>query len=125
MFIGDFNLNMLKGEDDPEVPNKKLPDFCDQFCSTNMSNESTRVTNCSKTLMDVILVSHVERYAAGGALHLGISDHDLAYIIRKQRLSKAKAKCIEFRSTKYFDENSFTSYLSNAPWDTTYIYIYI
>ena len=55
-------------------------EFCDQFCLTNMINEPTRVTNTSKTLIDVILVSHVERHANSGVLHLGISDYDLVYL---------------------------------------------
>jgi hypothetical protein len=57
----------------------------------------TRVTNTSKSLLDVILVSHPERFAVSGNMQLGISDHDLVYLVRKQKLPKPKARLIEFR----------------------------
>ncbi|CAB4007189.1 Hypothetical predicted protein, partial [Paramuricea clavata] len=98
IYIGDFNLNMLTGPDNPEGPNEDLTEFCDQFCLTNMINKPTRVSKTSKTLIDVILVSKVERFVTSGVLglHPGMSDHDLVYIVRKQRLPKLKAKSIEF-----------------------------
>jgi hypothetical protein len=50
----------------------------------------TRVTNTSKSLLDVILVSHPERFAVSGNMQLGISDHvhDLVYLVWKQKLPK-------------------------------------
>ena len=46
----------------------------------------------SKSLIDVILVNRPEYWATSGSLQLGMSDHDLIYIIRKQRLPKSKVK---------------------------------
>ena len=91
VFLGDFNLDMFVGNDNSRNPNAELSDFCDQFCLTNTINEPTRVTISSATLIDVILVSHPHHWSTSGTIHLGISDHDLVYIVRKQRLSKAKA----------------------------------
>ena len=51
--------------------------FCDQFCLTNTISIRTRVTPSTKTLLDVILVSHPELFVSSGTLRLGISDHDL------------------------------------------------
>lgn len=66
-------------------------------------------TVSSETLLDVILVSHSDRFAASGTLRLGISDHDLIYIVRKQKLPKLKTRITEFRSFTNFVEEPFLS----------------
>ena len=122
LFIGDFNTDMHTGKDNPQGPSQELSSFCDQLCLTNAIHNPTRVTKSSKSLLDVILVSHPERYATSGNLHLGISDHDLVYIVRKQKLPKPKARTIEFRSLKNLDQAAFISDLKNIPWDSSYTF---
>ena len=80
MFIGDFNMNMLESPGNPNGPNKDLTNFMEQFCLTNVIHEATRATNCSNTLLDVVLTSHPERLATSGNLQVGISDHDLIFL---------------------------------------------
>ena len=53
---------------------------------------------------------------------MGISDHDLIFVVRKQKIPKPKARTIEFRTLKNLDQNAFLSDLSSAPWDSSYIY---
>ena len=60
--------------------------------------------------------------STSGNLHLGVSDHDLIYVIKKQRLPKPKAKTIEFRTTKNLDVNFFVKDLEEIPWDSAYAY---
>ena len=102
-----------------------ISNFCNQFCLTNTISVPTRVTASTKTLLDVILVSHPERFVSGGTLRLGISDHDLIYIVRKQRLPKPNVRSIECRSMKNFDEPAFLSSLSDIPWDTAYTFDHV
>lgn len=83
--------------------------------------EPTRVTDKTKTLVDVILASHPERFATCGHLHLGASDHDLVFAVRKIKLAKLKAREIEYRSMRQLNDG-FLEDLSNVPWDTAYIY---
>ena len=81
------------------------------------------MTEKSKTLLDVILSSHVERFATSGNLSLGISDHDLIYTIRKCKLPRPKPRTIEYRSFKHFKEEDFIiAALQNVPWHTAYLY---
>ena len=122
MFIGDFNMNMLESPDNPNGPNKDLTKFSQQFCLTNVIHEATRTTNYSRTLLDIVLTSHPERLATSGILQVGISDHDLIFVVRKQKLPRPKARTIEFRSLKHLDSNTFLSDLRNVPWDSAYIY---
>jgi len=105
-----------------ESDHNSLKDFCDRFCLQNQINESTRVTENTMTLLDVLLSSHPERYTICGNLHLGVSDHDLVYAVRKNKLSRPKAREIEYRSMRHFNKDEFLDDLRNVPWGTAYIY---
>ena len=72
-------------------------DFCDRFCLQNQISEPTRVAEKTMSLLHVILASHPERYATCGNLHMGLSDHDLVYAVRKNKLPRAKARVIEYK----------------------------
>ena len=97
VLLGDMNIDILHIIHDNNLHTESNPlvDFCDRYCLTNTIKEPTRVTKSSKTLIDVILVNRPERCATSGTLHLGMSDHDLVYIIRKQRLPSSTVKAIE------------------------------
>ena len=115
IFIGDFNMDMLIGQNNPQRPNQDLSNFIEQLCLTNLITNPTRVTKSTKSLLDVILVSHPDRLVTSGNLHLGISDHDLIYVVRKQKLPKTKAKSIEFRSIKNLNHAAFKTDLGTIP----------
>lgn len=95
-------------------------DFCHRFCFVNKITEPTRVTDRTKSLLDVILVSHAERYITSGNLQLGLSDHDLVFVVRKNKLPRPKLRFIEHHSMKNFDNSEFLTELRNAPWGTAY-----
>ena len=63
----------------------------------NQITEPTRVTDRTKSLLDVILVSHPERYINSGNLQLDLSDHDLVFVVRKNILPRPKPRLIEYR----------------------------
>ena len=121
MFIGDFNMNMLESQDNPNGPNKDLTNFMEQFCLTNVIHEATRKTNCSSTLLEIVLTSHPERLATSGNLQVGISDHNLIFVVKKQKLPRPKATTTDFRSIKNLDQNAFLSDLKNVPWNSSYM----
>ena len=58
VFIGDFNMSMLPENSNfqGDGPSPDLTSFCDQFSSRMATDEPTRVTKTSKTLLVVILV---------------------------------------------------------------------
>ena len=66
LFIGDFNQDMYTNFAENRLPNKNLVDFCHRFCFLHKITEPTRVTDRTKSLLDVILVSHAERYIKSG-----------------------------------------------------------
>ena len=59
IFLGDFNIDMLQSNCNINLHSHTNPltDVCDQFCLANVIDEPTRVTNTSKSLIDVILVN--------------------------------------------------------------------
>ena len=95
-------------------------DFCHRFCFVNKITELTRVTDRTKSLLEVILVSHAERYITSGNLQLGLSDHDLVFVVRKNKLPRPKPRFIEYHNMKNFDNSEFLTELRNAPWGTAY-----
>lgn len=96
--------------------------MCDRFCLFNQITEPTRVTEKSKSLIDVILASHPERFAVCRNLHLGVSDHDLVFAVRKQKIPRPKAREIEYRSMKNLIENELLEELRMVPWNSAYIF---
>ena len=61
-------------------------------------------------------------WSKSGTLKLGISDHDLVYIIRKQSLPRPKARLIESRSMQRFNDDDFQADLTAIPWDSAFVY---
>ena len=53
LFIGDFNMDMVSGKDNTQGPSQELSGFCDQLCLTNVIRNPIRVTNSSKSLLDL------------------------------------------------------------------------
>lgn len=122
IFTGDLNMDMNLNSDRDREPHRALSNFCEQFCLTNVITKPTRVTTRSKSLIDVILTSHPDRFACYGNLNLGLSDHDLVYIVRKQKLPRPKSRSIEYRSLANLNTEEFISDLNDIPWDTAYTF---
>ena len=107
MVIGDCNLDMMVDETEGRSENSWFKDFCERFCIYNQIREPTRVTEKTKTLIDIVLASYPERFMACGNLQLGLSDHDLVYAIRKSKTPRPKAHGFVYRSMKNFKESEF------------------
>ena len=113
--IGGFNQDMYMNFVENRLPYKNLVDFRHRLCFVNKISELTRVTDRTKSVLDVILVSHAERYITSGNLQLGLSDHDRVFVVRKSKLPRPKPRLIEYRSMKNFDNAEFLTELKNAP----------
>ena len=53
-----------------------------------MISEPTRITNTSRTLIDLCITNSPDKVKASGVLSIGISDHSLVYLIRKTSYHK-------------------------------------
>ena len=93
-----------------------LHNFMRSLDLSQIITELTRITEQSKSLIDVILVNNQHRIVDSGVVSLSIGDHSLIYCVLKARVPKATPRTIEYRSFKGFDENALSQDLKNVPW---------
>ena len=116
IILGDFNINML----DTASPSFRYlkSNITEPLSLTQIVNKSTRITQKTNTLIDLILTSFPENCRGQGAADLpGISDHHIVYMnyaITKPQVTK---KQISRRNFKNFNETNFLSDCSNVAWD--------
>ena len=111
--MGDLNFNFLH-----ENLNRSLKTLCEVYQLTKMINEPTRITDSSKSLIDIILTNTPNGICTSGVLHLGISDHSMIYAIRKIAIpTKTKHKVVTTRNYKHFSASSFRRDLQTIEWD--------
>ena len=77
--------------------------------------QPTRVTETSKTLIDVIFTSNSAITVDGGIVETHISDHYLVFAVLNLRMPKPSAAYIVARSYKCYDPQSFLSELTKIP----------
>ena len=84
---------------------------------SQLIDQPTRITEISKTLIDLILTNRPENILSTGVVHFGISDHSLIYAVRKFKLLKSKPTIREVRDFKHFSVDEFRVDLLQEPWD--------
>ena len=113
--LGDLNCNMLPGV--LESSSNKLINIMDIFGLSQMITEPTRITESTRSLIDLCLTNSPEKVSTSGVIHVGISDHSLVYMTRKIRMTRmAVHKKILVRQFKHFDQENFLHDLSQESW---------
>ena len=82
-----------------------------------MINDYTRITETSKSILDLAFVSKSDKVYSSGVHHFGISDHSLIYLIRKNNKVKVPPKLIKSRCFKKFNEHNFVDTLKTLNWN--------
>ena len=114
--LGDWNVN-YKNKLSPAY--KKLRFFENSNSLKQIVQDTTRNTDKSKTLIDIILTnaSHVKE---SGTLNTYMSDHQPIYVIKKKDRSKHDSVAFEGRSYKNLDLDKLLSGLCKSKWDDVY-----
>ena len=115
IILGDLNVNMIPKS---KIPKEKqeLLNFSCAFDFTQLIKEPTRVSDTSRTQIDLIFVNNEHRIVKSGVVPVTLSDHYFVFCILKTGVSnKAKPRIIEYRSCKNFDVNKFNNDLRNVP----------
>ena len=109
ILMGDFNIDLL------HCTNKKWLNLVELFDLTQMVTKATRVTQTSGSIIDHVYSSNPENISECFVPHYSISDHFPVCISRKIncKIKKTEHTTISFRCFKNFNEESFTSELSN------------
>ena len=82
-------------------------------------NNPTRVTEFTKSSLDVCIISNPENIIYSGVLHLGISDHSLIHAIRTLNanpITESKGYVL-FGNFKKFKVSNFLKDLYGVPWE--------
>lgn len=99
VLLGDFNTNLLQNERGAtSYEGKKMEGILAQFNLKNVIEGPTRITNYSKTLINLIVTNRKDLVKQKGSYHLGISDHDMIYATLSGSISRDPPKIITIRN---------------------------
>ena len=111
--LGDLNCG-LENSSDPGA--KALVNFCRSYNLSILINTPTRVTETSKSILDVILASDTRQVQTATVMESSISDHDLVYVTLRLKKARPKPVYITTRSFKHYSPIDFSNDVSLAPW---------
>ena len=111
--LGDLNCNVLDAGDQG---GRTFSNFCTAYNLTQVINEPTRITQSSKFLIDIILVSNKNVVEESKVLPVSISDHDLVYVTLNVKKTRPKPIYITTLSFKHYNRDAFNRDISMAPW---------
>ena len=79
--LGDFNCDLLSER--PDSNTSELLNISNTYNLSQIISQPTRITNTSKSLIDLCFTNYCDKVTVSGAHSLGINDHSLIYLIRK------------------------------------------
>ena len=112
IMTGDLNCNYKKKAD-----NKTLKEIVKMNGFEQVIKESTRVTQDTSTLIDVVLTTHSTRILKSIVANIGISDHELTGVIRRMHCVKYKPRKITYRDYSHYHTEALKSELNKVPWE--------
>ena len=104
--LGDMNCNFQSNP--MENHTKHILDIIINYQLTQIITDSTRVSNSSKTLIDVFITNSSKSIISSGVYPLSNNDHNSIYAIRKIGMPKGKPRYIDCCNFKNFDEKQIT-----------------
>lgn len=116
IIMGDFNTCLIK--DDSR--SKHLIEIVNSsnLHILNTNNATHFFPDCTPSLLDLLIVSSLDRVSAHGQLSAeGFSYHDLLYLSYKIRPPKVKPTIVMRRSFKSFNNDNFLTDLNLIDWD--------
>lgn len=118
VILGDMNVCVFKKIG---YLYKKYMNTLKIYGMLQLTNEITRETRKSATILDHIICSKVEKISQHGVLPIGISDHYVTYCTRKiVRECINKHNSIKIRSMKTYNVQVFNEKLSGENWNNVY-----
>ena len=88
----------------------------------NVEERPTRITNPSKTLIDLIVTNRKDLVKQEGTCPLGISDHDMIDAALSASIPRDPPKIITIRNFNKFSERNFQSDIARAPFQVCEVF---
>ena len=87
-----------------------------EFSLQQIIENFTRITEHSKTLIDLFFTNRPDLYLSG-VIPVGFSDHSAIFAVRKlHRLKPPRPRVIDTRNFKPFNRDTFIEGLNTVPW---------
>ena len=116
ILVGDFNFNMTCSAS-LNSSTRSFLRTTRRFCLNQLIKKPTRVTERTKSLIDLLFTTRPELYCSG-VLPISFTDHFAIYGVRKlHRIKMPSPRFIQARNFKHFDAQVFKSDISHIPWD--------
>ena len=117
IILGDTNCDFNHANNSPRYV-VQIRDLYDVFGMAPLIKKSTRVTLDSSTLIDHIATTNCNRIVESGVLEINLSDHYVAYCIRKLHGGvKRQHRYITSRQLKNCHQDASLSDLSEVDWE--------
>ena len=88
----------------------------------NVEDRPARITNHSKTLIDLIVTNRKDLVKQKGTCALGISDHDMIYATLSASIPRDPHKINIIRNFNKFSERNFQSDIARAPFQVCEVF---
>lgn len=111
--LDDLNCNMLNAND-PSC--QARTNFYLSFNLSQLVQLPARVTETSRTLIDVLLVSNKNLVIQVKVIPVSISDHDLIWATLKLKKELPKPVYVSVRSFKHYNRDAFLKDILQVPW---------
>ena len=115
ILLGDLNCDISKSPLDAHT--RRLQFLLSLYQFDQLINEPTRVTQASATLIDLLITNKKQNIAKAGVIHLGLSDHNLIFAVRKHCAFSPRQNVTYVRNFKNFNATDFLNDLSQIPWE--------
>ena len=111
IILGDLNCNLIGGDPDGHA----LSDFSSNFGLSQLVKTATRVTEKSKSIIDVALTTNDNIIYACDVIQSAISDQSLVSLTLKLKTPRPRFSFVTTRSYKNYGHDSFIEDLGNVP----------
>ena len=110
--VGDFNCNVLH----PDSCTEELMPAADVCNLKQLITTPTHITSNSESLIDLLLVTHPDRFPQVGCLEVTDSDHLMIFGVYSEAVKVVSHGVKKVRSFKKCDGEKLCCELLEAPW---------
>ena len=104
--LGDINLDQLSKANSPK---RLVKSFAIEHNMKQLIGEHTRITESSKTLIDLLFVNNEHKIVQSGVIHLSLSDHSVIYCVMKGGIRKMPPRIYEAQYVDAFIDRAWFS----------------
>ena len=112
VLMGDLNIDQLG----KSSASRLLKSFAVVNDMKQLINQPTRITEYSKTVIDLIFTNREHKIVQSGIIHTTLSDNSLVFCAMKGGVPKLPPRKFEYRSFKNYNKTEFINDLNQVPW---------